>query len=96
MLLYTSTSIGGRDLDHEKPLVAWDGLTYGGWNDVREADLMLDVPESVRMQNGSWFLDILLVKGGGHELAGKGPGDVVVYRKGEQTKPHVSTSRQDH
>lgn len=83
MLLYTSTELGGRNLDHETPLVAWDGLTYGGWNDVRDVDLLLDVPESVRAHNGSWFLDILLVKGGGTDLASKGEGDVVMYRKGK-------------
>lgn len=84
MLLYTSTEAGGRSLDHEKPLVAWDGLTYGGWNDVRDVDLTLDVPDSVRAHNGSWWMDILLVKGGGTELASKDEGDVVIYRKGEQ------------
>lgn len=81
MLLYTSTSPSGDDLDLRNPIVTWDGLEYGRWSDVREADLLLDVPQSVRSQNGSWFLDILLVKGGGAELDGKGPGQVAMYRK---------------
>ncbi|OCF58074.1 cleft lip and palate associated transmembrane protein [Kwoniella mangroviensis CBS 10435] len=80
MLLYTSTSPSGRDVDLDHPLVQWDGLTYGEWKDEREADLILDVPESVWAHNGSWFMDVVLVKGGGTP-GGKGPGNVSAYRK---------------
>ncbi|ORY25820.1 cleft lip and palate transmembrane protein 1-domain-containing protein [Naematelia encephala] len=81
MLLYTSTSPDGEDIDHDKPLVVWDGLTYGEWKDEREADLELDVPESVRANNGTWWMDVVLVKGGGDSLSGKGPLEVAGYRK---------------
>ncbi|WWD08870.1 hypothetical protein V865_006984 [Kwoniella europaea PYCC6329] len=80
MLLYTSTSPSGRDVDLDHPLVQWDGLTYGEWKDEREADLILDVPESVWAHNGSWYMDVILVKGGGTPV-GKGPGNVSAYRK---------------
>lgn len=81
MVLYTSTSPTGQDIDPLHPLVQWDGLTYGNWNDEREADLVLDVPESV-LHNGSWWLDIVLVKDGGLPL-NKQPGTVYSQRKCE-------------
>ncbi|WVR03952.1 hypothetical protein IAU60_000951 [Kwoniella sp. DSM 27419] len=80
MLLYTSTSPLGSDVDLDHPLIQWDGLTYGEWKDEREADLMLDVPESVWARNGSWWIDVVLTKDGGLPRT-KGPGDVVAYRK---------------
>ncbi|AAW45128.1 hypothetical protein CNBL2630 [Cryptococcus deneoformans B-3501A] len=79
MVLYTSTSPTGQDIDPLHPVVQWDGLTYGNWNDEREADLVLDVPESV-LHNGSWWLDIVLVKDGGLPL-NKQPGTVYSQRK---------------
>jgi len=87
MLLYTSTSPTGSDLDLASPLVAWDNLTYGGWKDEREVDLLLDVPRSVRMSNGSWWMDVMLVKGGGTSLAAKGQGEVAMYRKRASKEP---------
>nr|XP_018264582.1 cleft lip and palate associated transmembrane protein [Kwoniella dejecticola CBS 10117]OBR86740.1 cleft lip and palate associated transmembrane protein [Kwoniella dejecticola CBS 10117] len=80
MLLYTSTSPGGLDVNLDKPLVQWDGLTYGEWKDEREADLILDVPESVWAHNGSWYMDIVLVKGGGLPKQA-GLGNVSAFRK---------------
>lgn len=81
MLLYLSTSETSSDVDLSKPLIAWDGLTYGNWKDEREADLLLDVPDSVRANNGSWWLDIKLVKDGGETAAGKAIDEVASYRK---------------
>ncbi|KAK8861440.1 hypothetical protein IAR55_002259 [Kwoniella newhampshirensis] len=80
MLLYTSTDPAGSDVDVEVPLVMWDGLTYGNWKDERDEDLILDVPESVRYHNGSWWMDVVLVKNGGLPT-NKEPGDVYAYRK---------------
>jgi len=81
MLLFTSTSPTGSDLNLGSPLVAWDNMTYGGSKDEREADLILDVPQSVRSENGSWWMDVVLVKGGGQTLIGKEKGEVAMYRK---------------
>lgn len=80
MLLFTSTS-PTIEIKPSDPLVAWDGLTYGNWKDQRETDVWIDIPQSVRADNGSLWLDILLVKGGGKSLQGKGPEDIAVYRK---------------
>lgn len=82
MLFYPSTS-ETPEQKTEDPLFVWDDLTYGDWKDTRDTELMLDVPESVKNHNGTWFMDILLVKGGGSTLAGKGEGDVALYRKRE-------------
>lgn len=81
MILFTSTHPNGADFDPNSPLLVWDNLTYGGWKDERVADLDLQVPESVRLSNGSWFLDVMLVKGGGSTVAGKPQGDIAVSRK---------------
>ena len=81
MLLFTSTSAGEPNINIDSPLAVWDGLTYGNWNDVRDVDLSIDIPESVRAHNGSLWLDVLLIKGGGSDLRGKGPGDVALSRK---------------
>lgn len=81
MLLYTSDKPSDQDPDLTSPVVVWDGLTYGDWNDVREADLLLDVPESVRMHNATWWMDIVLLKGGGTDFSDKTPADVALYRK---------------
>lgn len=83
MLLYTSTVADSSDLDITKPAVVWDDLTFGDYKDVREADLTLNVPQSVRANNGSWWMDIILVKGGGIDFVGKGREEVALYRKGE-------------
>ena len=89
MLLFTSTTeLPQAQLqtplpEWNDPVVVWDGLTYGNWNDVRDVDLLLDVPESVRSHNGSWWMDVLLVRGGGTDFTGKGPGDVAMFRKRE-------------
>ncbi|WRT65562.1 uncharacterized protein IL334_002507 [Kwoniella shivajii] len=80
MLLYTSTSPSGSDINLDHPLIQWDGLTYGGWKDEREADLVLDVPESVWKNNGSWYMDVILVKGGGSPK-GKDFQNLSSYRK---------------
>lgn len=83
-LLYFSTLADPLDVASEvKPTVVWDGLTFGGWKEVREEDLVLDVPDSVRAHNGSWYVDILLIKGGGDSPAGKDGADVAHHRKGE-------------
>lgn len=83
MLLYTSTSPSAVDLDFNHPLIVWDGLTYGNWKDARAEDIYIDIPESVRVENGSLWMDILLVKDGGKSPIGKAPGEVVGYRKRE-------------
>ena len=83
MLLFSSTDPSGTDIDLKTPLVVWDGLTLGSYKDEREEDLLLQVPEVVMTQNGSWWMDVMLLKGGGTEIAGKGPGDAVAYRKCE-------------
>lgn len=80
MFLYSSVSPTGDDVELTSPLVKWDGLTYGNYKDEREVDLVLDVPHSVRTGNGSWWLDIKLVKGGGSAI-GKPVQDVATYRK---------------
>ncbi|ORX36323.1 cleft lip and palate transmembrane 1, partial [Kockovaella imperatae] len=81
MLLYTSTAVDSSDLDVTKPLLVWDGLTFGDYKDIREADLTLNVPQNVRVHNASWWMDIILVKGGGIDLVGKGQDEVALYRK---------------
>ncbi|RXK41373.1 cleft lip and palate associated transmembrane protein [Tremella mesenterica] len=81
MLLFVSTSPTGNDVDTSSPLLAWDGLTYGNWKEERAADLLLEVPEIVRLHNGTWWIDIVLVKGGGTDLQGKTQEDLVSYRK---------------
>lgn len=81
MLLYTSTSPSAGDIDVAHPLLTWDGLTYGDWKDERAADLDIPIPETVRSHNGSLWMDVLLVKGGGSTPVGKGEGEVVAYRK---------------
>jgi len=81
MLLYTSTKSSYENPDLSSPLVVWDGLTYGDWNDVREADLMLNVPEVVRSQNATWWMDIVLLKGGGTDFNHKTTQEVAMYRK---------------
>ena len=80
MVLYLSTSETADDVDLAEPLLTWDGLTFGNWKDEREADLIVDVPESVRNHNGSWWMDVKLVKDGGSPL-GKKLEDVATYRK---------------
>lgn len=83
MLLFPNTAgeFSPSTVDFEDPLVRWDNLTLGNWKDMREEDLILDVPEIVRADNGSWWMDILLVKDGGSAL-GRGPNDVAHHRKG--------------
>lgn len=83
MLLYVSPEESVAKVDIRHPSVVWDGLEYGNWKDQREENIILDVPETVRSHNGSWWMDILLVKGGGNTPVDKAPGDVVGYRKGE-------------
>ncbi|KAL1409511.1 hypothetical protein Q8F55_003494 [Vanrija albida] len=81
-LLYFSTLADPLDVASEvRPSVVWDGLTFGGWKDVREEDLVLDVPDSVLARNGSWYVDILLVKGGGDSPIGKDGADLAHHRK---------------
>lgn len=80
MVLYLSTSETSDDVDLAQPLLTWDDLTFGNWKDERDADLVLDVPESVRNHNGSWWMDVKLVKDGGSP-EGKKLEDVATYRK---------------
>jgi hypothetical protein len=80
MLLFLSTSETSDDIDLANPYISWDGLTFGDWKEVREEDLILDVPESVSHGNGSWWMDIKLVKDGGN-VKDKGIDDVASYRK---------------
>ena len=87
MLLYTSTSPTGSDISLASPVVAWDNLTYGSWKDERDVDLVLEVPQSVRTANGSWWMDVVLVKGGGTSLTGKQRAEVAMYRKRVWSNP---------
>lgn len=80
MLLFLSTSETSADVDWSSPLITWDNLVFGDWKQEREEDLLLDVPESVYNNNGSWWMDIKLVKDGG-SLQGKKIEDVASYRK---------------
>lgn len=82
MYLYVNTAPSPAGIDVQNPNVIWDGLTFGDWKDVREEDLIIDVPETVRAENGSLFMDILLVKDGGSPI-GREPGVVANHRKGE-------------
>lgn len=82
MLLYSNTEDSLDDVNWNNPTLRWDGLTFGDWKDVRAADLILDVPERVRADNGSWWMDILLVKGEGLPQ-GKPKTDIAHFRKGE-------------
>lgn len=83
MLLYVNTAEETQGIDAANPNVIWEGLTYGNWKDVREEDLILEVPESVRAHNGSWWMDILLLKDGGVSPVGRPTEDIAVHRKGE-------------
>ena len=80
MLLYTSLSEIPYGLADAKPVIRWDGLTYGNYADVRAETLSLDVPQAVRTGNASWWMDVVLVKDGG-EIKGKAQEDVAVYTK---------------
>jgi hypothetical protein len=82
MLLYVSTAPDANHITADAPTVIWDDLTYGNWKDVREEDLLLDVPETVRSDNGSWYMDVLLVKDGGSPV-GRPAAEVAHHRKGE-------------
>lgn len=82
MLVYISTAPTVQEIDAENPTIAWKGLTFGNWKDKREEDLILDVPEIVRADNGSWWMDILLVKDGGSPISRPG-NEVASHRKGK-------------
>jgi hypothetical protein len=86
MLLFLSTSETSEDVNWSSPLITWDNLVFGDWKQEREEDLLLDVPESVYNNNGSWWMDIKLVKDGGG-LKGKKVEDVASYRK-RMSIPH--------
>lgn len=81
LLLFADTApeFSPSTVDWETPLVRWDNITLGNWKDSREEDLLLPVPESVQ-SNGSWWMDILLVKDGGSAL-GRETMDVAHHRK---------------
>jgi hypothetical protein len=81
MLLYTSTTPDSRDTKFNEPLVVWDGLTYGDFADVRDANIVVDIPESVRSHNGSMWLDVVLLKDGGRNPLDKPRSDVAISRK---------------
>lgn len=80
MLLFLSTSETSDDIDLASPLISWDDLTFGDWKQEREEDLVLDVPHSVSHGNGSWWMDIKLVKDGG-SVKDKKIEDIASYRK---------------
>jgi hypothetical protein len=80
MLLFLSTSPTSDDVDLSNPLIAWDDLTFGDWKQERDEDLLLDVPYSVSHGNGSWWMDIKLVKDGGR-IEDKKIEDIASYRK---------------
>lgn len=80
MLLFLSISSTSDDIDLSKPLITWDDLTFGDWKQEREEDLLLDVPQSVSHGNGSWWMDIKLVKDGG-KIQEKKIEDIASYRK---------------
>lgn len=78
-------SVVGDDqivIGEDKPLVSWDNLTYGNWNDVREADFILDVPEAVTHNNASWYIGVVLEPKDREINAGNLP-ELPVYKKGE-------------
>lgn len=79
MLLYTSL-LEYPNLSNIEPVVRWDGLTYGNYADVRAEDLLLDIPQSVRNANATWWMDIVLVKDGGN-VQEKSRNEVALYRK---------------
>jgi hypothetical protein len=80
MLLFLSTSPTSDDIDLSNPLITWDDLTFGDWKQEREEDLLLDVPQSVSHGNGSWWMDIKLVRDGG-KIQEKKIEDIASYRK---------------
>ena len=80
MLLFLSTSETSDDINLSDPLITWDDLTFGDWKQEREEDLMLEVPHSVSHGNGSWWMDIKLVKNGG-SIGDKKLDEVASYRK---------------
>ncbi|BEJ13292.1 hypothetical protein CspHIS471_0304660 [Cutaneotrichosporon sp. HIS471] len=81
LLLFANTApdFSPSTVDWNTPLLRWDNITLGSWKDAREADLVLPVPESVQ-SNGSWWMDVLLVKDGGSALNRDGA-DVAHHRK---------------
>jgi hypothetical protein len=81
LLLFADTAadFSPAAVDWDAPLVRWDNITLGNWKDTREEDLLLSVPESVQ-HNGSWWMDILLVKDGGSAV-GREAGAVAHHRK---------------
>jgi hypothetical protein len=81
MWVYVNTAPTWQEIDPSAPTLSWDDLTLGDWKDVREADLLLDVPASVQ-NNGSWYMDVFLVKDGG-EIVGRSPAEIAHHRKGE-------------
>jgi hypothetical protein len=80
MLLFLSTSETSDDIDLANPLISWEDLTFGDWKQEREEDLVLNVPHSVSHGNGSWWMDIKLVKDGG-SISEKKIEDIASYRK---------------
>jgi hypothetical protein len=81
MVLYTSTTPQANFVGLDQPLLVWDGLTYGNYADVRDSGIMVDIPSSVRNGNGSLWLDVFLLKGGGSNPLQKDRADVAVFRK---------------
>ncbi|GMK56311.1 hypothetical protein CspeluHIS016_0301510 [Cutaneotrichosporon spelunceum] len=81
LLLFANTApdFSPGSVDWTAPTLRWDNITLGDWKDARAADLALPVPASVQ-SNGSWWMDIVLLKDGGDAL-GRAVGDVAHHRK---------------
>lgn len=92
MFVYVNTAPDVHHINPAEPTVVWDNLTYGNWDDAREEHLLLDVPESVRKENGSWYADIFLVKDGG-SLVGRPRLDVAHHRKGREGVHSMTDNR---
>lgn len=82
MHLYSLVGDEQIKLGQDKPLVSWENLTYGDWNDAREADFILDVPESVTHNNASWYIGIVL-EPKDREINAGNLHELPVYKKGE-------------
>lgn len=84
MAMHLYSLVGDKQIviGEDKPLVSWDNLTYGNWNEVREADFILDVPEAVTHNNASWYIGIVL-EPKDREINAGNLKELPVYKKGE-------------
>lgn len=84
MAMHLYSLVGDKQIviGEDTPLVSWDNLTYGDWNDVREADFILDVPDAVTHNNASWYIGIVL-EPKDREINSGNLNELPVYKKGE-------------